>query len=90
MQGDFHGMEGPKAGTDFPGSVSSSRFEMRPPPGKAALDDILAEAQSTLREKPLTDLRPTGMTLGYLLNFGAALMKYGITRTVSRLVAEDQ
>jgi len=31
----------------------------------------------------LTYLRLTGMKLGYLLNFGAALMKEGITRTIN-------
>ena len=32
---------------------------------------------------------PSGLKLGYLLNFGEALMKDGITRTVNRL-DEDQ
>jgi hypothetical protein len=31
----------------------------------------------------LTYLRLTGMKLGYLLNFGQALMKDGITRTIN-------
>jgi GxxExxY protein len=34
------------------------------------------------RKQLLTYLRLTGMKLGYLLNFGQALMKDGITRTV--------
>ncbi|MFW5829689.1 MAG: GxxExxY protein [Planctomycetota bacterium] len=33
----------------------------------------------------LTYLRLTDMNLGYLLNFGEALMKNGITRTVNGL-----
>ena len=32
-----------------------------------------------------TYLRLTGYKLGYLLNFGAALMKHGITRAVNNL-----
>ena len=32
-----------------------------------------------------TYLRLTGCKLGYLLNFGEALMKYGITRAVNNL-----
>jgi len=32
-----------------------------------------------------TYLRPTGCKLGYLLNFGEALMKHGITRAVNNL-----
>ena len=42
------------------------------------------------RKQLLTYLRLTGMRLGYVLNFGGALMKDGITRTVNRLVEEDQ
>jgi GxxExxY protein len=34
------------------------------------------------KKQVLTYLRLTGMKLGYLLNFGEALMKDGITRTV--------
>jgi len=37
------------------------------------------------RKQLLTYLKLTGMKLGYLLNFGAALMKQGITRTVNGL-----
>lgn len=37
------------------------------------------------RKQLLTYLRLTGMKLGYLLNFGAALMRNGITRTVNGL-----
>ncbi len=42
------------------------------------------------KKQLLTYLRLTGMRLGYLLNFGEALMKNGITRTVNRLIEEDQ
>ena len=42
------------------------------------------------RKQLLTYLRLSGMRLGYLLNFSQALMKDGITRTVNRLVEEDQ
>ncbi len=37
------------------------------------------------RKQVQTYLRLTGMKLGYLLNFGEALMKNGITRCVNRL-----
>ena len=42
------------------------------------------------KKQLLTYLRFTGMRLGFLLNFGEALMKNGITRTVNRLIEEDQ
>jgi len=42
------------------------------------------------KKQLLTYLRLTGMSLGYLLNFSEALMKNGITRTVNRLLEEDQ
>ena len=35
------------------------------------------------KKQLLTNLRLTGMKLGYLLNFGEALMKDGITRTIN-------
>ncbi len=35
------------------------------------------------KKQLLTYLRLTGMKLGYLLNFGEALMKDGITRTIN-------
>jgi len=41
------------------------------------------------KKQLLTYLRLTGLKLGYLLNFGEALMKDGITRTVNKL-DEDQ
>lgn len=37
------------------------------------------------KKQLLTYLRLTGMKLGFLLNFGAAVMKDGITRTVNGL-----
>jgi len=37
------------------------------------------------KKQLLTYLKLTGMRLGYLLNFGEALMKQGITRTVNGL-----
>lgn len=40
------------------------------------------------KKQLLTYLRLTGLRLGFLLNFGEALMKSGITRIVNRL-AED-
>ena len=42
------------------------------------------------KKQLLTYLRLTDLKLGYLLNFGAALMKDGITRTVNRLLEEDR
>lgn len=50
---------------------------------------VIAELKSVEKVHPahkkqlLTDLRLTGMKLGYLLNFGEALMKDGITRTIN-------
>jgi GxxExxY protein len=49
---------------------------------------VIVELKSVERISPahkkqvLTYLRLTGMKLGYLLNFGEALMKDGITRTI--------
>ena len=37
------------------------------------------------KKQLLTYLKLTGMRLGYLLNFGEAMMKHGITRTVNGL-----
>jgi len=37
------------------------------------------------KKQVLTYLKLTGMRLGYLLNFGEAMMKHGITRTVNGL-----
>lgn len=37
------------------------------------------------KKQVLTYLKLTGMNLGYLLNFGAAIIKDGITRTVNDL-----
>ncbi len=42
--------------------------------------------ESVYEVVPLTYLELTGMSLGYLLNFGEALMKDGITRTVNGLL----
>lgn len=42
------------------------------------------------KKQLLTYLRLSGMKLGYLLNFSEALMKDGITRSVNRLVDENQ
>ncbi len=40
---------------------------------------------SAHKKQLLTYLKLTGMKLGYLLNFGEALLKRGITRTVNGL-----
>ena len=37
------------------------------------------------RKQVLTYLKLTGMRLGYLLNFGEAMMKHGLTRSVNGL-----
>lgn len=50
---------------------------------------VIVELKSVEKVHPahkkqlLTYLRLTGMKLGYLLNFGDALMKNGITRTIN-------
>lgn len=41
------------------------------------------------KKQLLTYLRLTGMKLGYLLNFGEALMKDGITRTINGRLEAD-
>jgi GxxExxY protein len=52
-------------------------------------DKVIVELKSVEKVHPthkkqlLTYLRLTGMKLGYLLNFGEALMKDGITRTIN-------
>ena len=57
--------------------------------GKVILELKSVEAVSNAHKKQmLTYLRLTGMKLGFLLNFGAGLMKDGITRIANDL-AED-
>lgn len=52
-------------------------------------DKVIIELKSVEKVNPahkkqvLTYLRLTGLKLGYLLNFGEALMKDGITRTIN-------
>jgi len=54
--------------------------------GKVILELKSVESVNNAHKKQLlTYLRLTGMKLGFLLNFGAALMKDGITRTVNGL-----
>jgi len=54
-------------------------------------DKVILELKSvervnnTHKKQLLTYLKLTGMRLGYLLNFGEAIMKHGITRTVNNL-----
>ena len=43
----------------------------------------LERVNAAHKKQLLTYLRLTGMRLGYLLNFGEALMKDGITRTIN-------
>jgi len=54
--------------------------------GKVILELKSVETVHNAHKKQLlTYLKLTGMKLGYLLNFGEALMKNGITRTVNSL-----
>lgn len=54
--------------------------------GKVILELKSVESVNNAHKKQLlTYLRLTGMKLGFLLNFGAAVMKDGITRTVNGL-----
>lgn len=54
--------------------------------GKVILELKSVQMVSNAHKKQLlTYLRLTGLKLGYLLNFGEALMKDGITRTVNGL-----
>jgi GxxExxY protein len=52
-------------------------------------EKVLVELKSVEKANPahkkqlLTYLKLTGLKLGYLLNFGEALMKEGITRTIN-------
>jgi GxxExxY protein len=58
--------------------------------GKVILELKSVETVNNAHKKQLlTYLKLTGMKLGFLLNFGEALMKNGITRTVNQL-PEDQ
>ena len=53
---------------------------------------VIVELKSLERVTPahkkqlLTNLRLTGLKLGYLLNFGEALMRDGITRTINGFI----
>ena len=49
----------------------------------------VAKVNSAHKKQVLTYLRLSGMKLGYLLNFGEALMKDGITRVVNKLPESD-
>jgi GxxExxY protein len=54
--------------------------------GKVILELKSVERVNNVHKKQLlTYLRLTGLKLGYLLNFGEAVMKNGITRIVNRL-----
>lgn len=54
--------------------------------GKVIMELKSVESVNNAHKKQLlTYLRLTGMKLGFLLNFGAAVMKDGITRTVNGL-----
>lgn len=54
--------------------------------GKVILELKSVERVTNAHKKQLlTYLKLTGMRLGYLLNFGEAMMKQGITRTVNGL-----
>ncbi|MFA5263144.1 MAG: GxxExxY protein [Opitutaceae bacterium] len=54
--------------------------------GKVILELKSVETVNNAHKKQiLTYLKLTGMKLGFLLNFGVALMKDGITRTVNQL-----
>ena len=54
--------------------------------GRVILELKSVESVNNAHKKQLlTYLRLTGMKLGFLLNFGAAVMKDGITRTVNGL-----
>jgi GxxExxY protein len=54
--------------------------------GKVILELKSAESVNNAHKKQvLTYLKLTGMKLGFLLNFGEAVMKNGITRTVNGL-----
>ncbi|GAI09448.1 unnamed protein product [marine sediment metagenome] len=54
--------------------------------GKVILElKSIQKVNNAHKKQLLTYLRLAGLKLGYLLNFGEALMKDGITRTVNRL-----
>jgi len=57
--------------------------------GKVILELKSVERVTSAHKKQvLTYLRLTGMKVGYLLNFGEALMKDGITRSINGQIAE--
>ena len=58
--------------------------------GKVVLELKSVERVNNAHKKQLlTYVRLTGLKLGYLLNFGDALMKDGITQTVNKLDEEQ-
>ena len=61
-------------------------FTQSPEAPKVIIEQKSIERITNVQKKQfLTYLRLTDMHLGYLLNFGEALMKNGITRTVNGL-----
>ena len=58
--------------------------------GKVIIELKSVEQINNVHHKQIqTYLRLTGMKLGYIFNFGAALMKNGIVRKVNKLEEED-
>lgn len=58
--------------------------------GKVIVELKSVERVTAAHQKQLlTYLRLTGLKLGYLLNFGAALMREGITRTINGSLDSD-
>jgi GxxExxY protein len=57
--------------------------------GKVILElKSVEKVNNSHKKQLLTYLKPTGMKLGFLLNFGEGHMKHGITRTVNGLDEE--
>ena len=73
----------------FPVEYDGARLEVGYRADLVAEDKVIVEIKSVESTAPvhmkqlLTYLRLSGMKLGYLLNFGEALMKDGITRIIN-------
>lgn len=72
-----------------PVELDGERFEVGFRADMVVADKVIVELKSVEQVIPahkkqvLTYLRLSGMKLGYLLNFGAAVMKDGITRVIN-------
>ena len=74
---------------EYQGETFSEGFRADLIVGELVIVELKSVERVTLAHKKqlLTYLRLTGLKLGYLLNFGEALMRDGITRTINGSIA---